>query len=113
MNIHTMTLKKQLTAHEMKEVKNYLYDTNTHGDTYQQSGVTICNRFASQGINIKLVPNFNPDDFGIYIGQVYKALENYNFERYGYKLADNIAPTFNFGAQTDVGARIAVPVIRI
>lgn len=65
MNIHTMTLKKQLTAHEMKEVKNYLYDTNTHGDTYQQSGVTICNRFASQGINIKLVPNFNPDDFGI------------------------------------------------
>ena len=58
-------------------------------------------------------PYDNPDDFGAYIGQVYKALENYNFERYGYKLADNVAPTFNFGAQTDVGARIAVPVIRI
>lgn len=58
-------------------------------------------------------PFENSDDFGIYIGQVYKALENYNFEHYGYKLADNIAPTFNFGAQTDVGARIAVPVIRI
>ncbi|MBR3954802.1 MAG: helix-turn-helix transcriptional regulator [Clostridia bacterium] len=55
-------------------------------------------------------PYDNPDDFGVYIGQVYKALENYNFERYGYKLAENIAPTFNFGAQTDVGARIAVPV---
>lgn len=58
-------------------------------------------------------PFDDPDDFGIYIGQVYKALENYNFERYGYKTANDIAPSFNFGAQTDVGARIAVPVIRI
>ncbi len=58
-------------------------------------------------------PYDNPDDFGVYIGQVYKALENYNFERYGYKIANNIAPTFNFGAETKIGARIAVPVIKI
>ena len=62
---------------------------------------------------ISRVPYDKPDDFGTYIGQVYKALENYNFERYGYAQAYNTAPTFNFGAQTDVGARIAVPVVKL
>lgn len=57
-------------------------------------------------------PFENPDDFGIYIGQVFKAKDNYNFERYGYKVAKNIAPFFNFGAQTEVGARIAIPVTK-
>ncbi len=57
-------------------------------------------------------PFENPDDFGVYIGQVFKARDNYNFERYGYKTANDVAPWFNFGAQTDVGARIAIPVTK-
>ena len=58
-------------------------------------------------------PFENPDDFGDYIGQVFKASENYNFESYGYKTAENIAPDFNFGAEPETGARIAVPVIKL
>lgn len=56
-------------------------------------------------------PYDNPDDFGKYIGQVFKAIENYDFERYGYVLANNIAPSLNLGADTRTGARIAIPVI--
>ena len=55
-------------------------------------------------------PYENHDDFGKYIGQVFKAIENYDFDRYGYVLADNIAPSLNFGADTKTGARVAVPV---
>lgn len=58
-------------------------------------------------------PYDNPDDFGKYIGQVFKAIENYNFERYGYKYATSIAPTLNLGAEPEIGARIAIPVERI
>lgn len=58
-------------------------------------------------------PYENPDDFGKYIGQVYKAIENYDLERYGYKYATSIAPTFNFGAEPKIGARIAIPVERL
>ena len=56
-------------------------------------------------------PYENPDDFGKYIGQVFKAIGNYDFERYGYELANNIAPSLNLGADTRTGARIAIPVI--
>lgn len=58
-------------------------------------------------------PYDNPDDFGKYIGQVFKAIENYDFERYGYKYATSIAPTLNLGAEPEIGARIAIPVERI
>ncbi len=58
-------------------------------------------------------PFENPDDFGAYIGQVFKAKESYNFERYGYKVAEDIAPAFNFGAEPETGARIAIPVIKL
>lgn len=55
-------------------------------------------------------PYENPDDFGKYIGQVFKAIEHYDFERYGYKYATSIAPTLNLGAEPEIGARIAIPV---
>lgn len=58
-------------------------------------------------------PYDNPDDFGKYIGQVFKAVENYDFKRYGYKNATSIAPTLNLGAEPKIGARIAVPVEHI
>ncbi len=57
-------------------------------------------------------PYENPDDFGKVIGQVLKAVENYNFERYGYRLANQLAPTLNLGADPKIGARIAIPAIR-
>ena len=55
-------------------------------------------------------PYDNPDDFGKYIGQVFKAIEKYNLERYDYKYATSIAPTLNLGAEPEIGARIAIPV---
>lgn len=55
-------------------------------------------------------PYDNPDDFGKYIGQVFKAIEHYDFERYGYKYTTSIAPTLNFGAEPEIGAKIAIPV---
>ncbi len=58
-------------------------------------------------------PYENPDDFGKYIGLVFKAIENYNLERYGYRSATSIAPTLNLGAEPELGARIAIPVERI
>ena len=58
-------------------------------------------------------PYANPDDFGKYIAQVFKAIEHYDFERYGYKYATSIAPTLNLGAEPEIGARIAIPVERI
>lgn len=58
-------------------------------------------------------PYDNPDDFGKYIGQVFKAIEKYDFERYGYALANDIAPSLNLGADTRTGARIAIPVENI
>lgn len=57
-------------------------------------------------------PYEDPDDFGKYIGQVYRAIGSYNFERYGYIRAETIAPSLNLGADTKTGARAAVPVIR-
>lgn len=55
-------------------------------------------------------PYENPDDFGKYIGLVFKAIENYNLERYGYRSATSIAPTLNLGAEHEIGARVAIPV---
>ena len=57
-------------------------------------------------------PYDDPDDFGTAIGQVLKAAQNYDFERGGYKSAEQIAPTFNLGADPKIGARIAIPVIK-
>lgn len=58
-------------------------------------------------------PYDNADNFGAYIGQVFQAIEKYDFPRYGYQQAKDLAPTFNFGAEPDTGARAAVPVKRV
>lgn len=57
-------------------------------------------------------PYENPDDFGKYIGQVFKAIENYDLARHGLAPAEDLAPEFNFGAETHSGARAAIPVVR-
>ena len=58
-------------------------------------------------------PYDHPDDFGKYIAQVLRAIENYNLERYGYRSATSIAPTLNLGAEPELGARIVIPVERV
>ena len=58
-------------------------------------------------------PYDNPDDFGKYIGQVFKAIEKYDLAHYGYQSAIDIAPMLNFGAEPDTGARVAIPVQNI
>ncbi len=57
-------------------------------------------------------PYENPDDFGTAIGQVLRAAYNYDLERHGWRPANQIAPTFNLGADPKIGARIAIPVIK-
>ena len=58
-------------------------------------------------------PYENEDDFAAAISCVDSAIEKYDFARFGYKTAKEKAPTFNYGAQPENGARIAIPVEKI
>lgn len=52
----------------------------------------------------------NEDDFAIAINCVDRAIEKYDYSRFGYAIIKNKAPSLNFGAQPENGARIAIPV---
>lgn len=52
----------------------------------------------------------NDDDYCKYIDAVNKALAEFDFKSIGYELDFESAPTMNFGAQKENGARIAVPI---
>lgn len=54
-------------------------------------------------------PYEKEEDFGKAIESVYKAVDKFRPEVYGFEFAYDIAPSFNFGADAKVGARIAVP----
>jgi len=56
------------------------------------------------------MPFENEDDFCKAIDIVFKAIENYKPELYGYGFAEEVAPKFNFGASAEMGAKMAVPV---
>lgn len=56
-------------------------------------------------------PYENEEDFCEAIESTYIAIGKYNPALYGYKFAYDIAPTFNFGADTSTGARLAVPAL--
>lgn len=56
-------------------------------------------------------PYENEEDFCKAIESTYVAIGKYNPALYGYKFAYDIAPSFNFGADTSTGARLAVPVL--
>ena len=58
-------------------------------------------------------PYENEDDFIVAISCVDKAIEKYDFARFGYKPIKEKAPSFNYGAQPENGARIAIPVEKI
>lgn len=54
-------------------------------------------------------PYEKEEDFGKAIESVYKAVDKFRPGVYGFEFAYDIAPSFNFGADAEVGARIAVP----
>lgn len=56
-------------------------------------------------------PYEKEEDFGKAIESVYAAVGKYNPVIYGYRFAYDIAPSFNFGAETGTGARLAVPAL--
>lgn len=58
-------------------------------------------------------PYEKPEDFGKAIESVYAASGKYEPAVYGYQFAYEKAPAFNFGADSSIGARIAIPVLRI
>lgn len=58
------------------------------------------------------MPFDNQNDFPIAIGILNEAIENYPFERYGWKKSDD-APYLGMGAEAETGARATVPVERI
>lgn len=58
-------------------------------------------------------PYENEEDFCKAIESTYAAIGRYNPSLYGYKLAYDTAPTFNFGADAHTGAKIAVPAVEL
>ena len=57
-------------------------------------------------------PYANEDDFCKAIDIVWEAVDGYDPAPYGWQLAPELAPRFNFGASAAGGARMAVPVRR-
>lgn len=55
------------------------------------------------------MPYEDENDFPIAIGIVYEAIRYYPYERFGWKKSDK-APFLGMGAETDTGARAAMPV---
>ncbi|MGN1203290.1 MAG: AraC family transcriptional regulator, partial [Eubacterium sp.] len=55
----------------------------------------------------------NDDNYCKYIDAVNKAFDEFDFQSIGYELDLNAAPSMNFGAQQETGAKIAYPVRKI
>lgn len=55
----------------------------------------------------------NEEDYSKMIGQVFNAIDNFDYQAFGYVPDDSLAPKFNFGAEKDTGARFALPVAKI
>lgn len=58
-------------------------------------------------------PYENEEDFCIAIEGIFAAIDKYNPALYDYRFAYDIAPCFNLGAESSIGARVAVPVLSI
>ena len=58
-------------------------------------------------------PYEDEEDFCAAIESAYAAVERYHPEVYGYRMAYDKAPSFNFGADTDMGAKLSVPAVKI
>lgn len=55
----------------------------------------------------------NEEDYSKMISQVFNAIENFDYQAFGYIPDKTLAPSFNFGAEKDTGARFALPVIKL
>lgn len=53
------------------------------------------------------------EEFGIAIDNVFRAIDKYNIKSYGYEYIFEAAPKFNFGASTEMGAKMALPIRKI
>lgn len=58
-------------------------------------------------------PYENEEEFCTAIERAYRAYEGYDPKRFGYTYDFENAPSFNFGAQMETGARLAFPVRKI
>ncbi|WP_346961067.1 helix-turn-helix transcriptional regulator [Faecalicatena contorta] len=58
-------------------------------------------------------PYEDEEDFCVAIESAYAAVGRYNPEVYGYRMAYDKAPSFNFGADTGMGAKLSVPAVKI
>ncbi|HML34766.1 MULTISPECIES: hypothetical protein [Sporomusa] len=79
--------------------------TNSIPEYYEIIDLPPCKMLYFQG-----VPLEDEQDFREAIGIVFKAIENYKPELYGYSFAYDIAPQFIFGTSKKIGAKMAVPV---
>ena len=58
-------------------------------------------------------PYEKDEDFCIAIDSTYRAIRQYDPSSFGYQYDYSSAPTFNYGADSSAGARIAVPVKKV
>ncbi len=75
-------------------------------ENYRMAELPACIMLYFQG-----EPYERDGDFGKEIRKVYGAVERYRPERYGLRYAYGSAPSFNFGADTSTGAKVAVPAV--
>ena len=80
---------------------------------FEIPGYEVCELPESTYLYFQSEPYENEDDFATAINCVDRAIEKYDFAHFGYKIAKGNAPTFNYGAQPENGARIAIPVEKI
>ncbi len=58
-------------------------------------------------------PFENEDDYAEAINNISRAIKSYDPQRYGYEYAYELAPKYNYGASTEMGARQALPVRKL
>lgn len=76
-------------------------------DGYEIAELPPCTYLYFNGMPFK-----DQSDFGIAIGILNEAIENYPFEQFGWKRSDD-APVLGMGAEAETGARTAIPVEKI
>jgi hypothetical protein len=76
-------------------------------DGYETAALPPCTYLYFNGM-----PFENPNDFPVAIGILNEAIRYYPYERFGWKRS-SAAPELGMGAETETGARFAVPVERM
>ncbi len=76
-------------------------------DGYEIADLPPCTYLYFNGM-----PFDDQNDFSIAIGILNEAIEEYPFERFGWRKSDN-APVLGMGAEAETGARIAMPVEKL